>query len=255
VLGQNYCLPRYYLPAMKQFDAAGPSGGRELHSEHGVAVVISIRPMEAVSDGTNVQVGALPMLKQLFPELEAAGTWGQRVLRAVNNNTIILRTLLISGAEYVQHLHGLKDWSPDGGQRATPEEIAVADKLAGGEPLVWMVEFSIPELFPANLRKTGELILRADFRPQLPGLPMQRTRRCGVRPHSGPPARWFCSAPRHCHPTAAGESGRCGSGLRLRPLPVPALKAHGAFHRIGNCRRPESCHQLMPRPAKTSPAA
>ena len=65
----------------------------------------------------------------------------------------VLRTLLVSRRQYVEHARDLRDWH--GGQ-LTPQQVAL---LQDGLPArFWMVEVSLPELYTANKRKLGELL-------------------------------------------------------------------------------------------------
>ena len=58
--------------------------------------------------------------------------------------------------EYVSHLRALRDW--DGNN----EKSEFCDFLAQEIPhFIWAVEISTPQLFPANERKLGEIVLDA----------------------------------------------------------------------------------------------
>ena len=58
---------------------------------------------------------------------------------------------------YIEHLKNTEDWYKN---RELEEIVEILQKLLPG--VMWMVEVSIPQLFPANKRKLGDILLQAD---------------------------------------------------------------------------------------------
>jgi hypothetical protein len=64
-------------------------------------------------------------------------------------------------AEYTAHLAKVKDW-----QGKPVRETLIRDLKANlTKERLWMIELSVPELFSANLRKVGEVLIRAELLP------------------------------------------------------------------------------------------
>ena len=66
----------------------------------------------------------------------------------------VLRTLLVSKHNYIQHIEASVDW--DGRPFSEPHVLALQQLLPDW---VWMVEVSIPNLYTANKTKLGELLI------------------------------------------------------------------------------------------------
>ena len=73
---------------------------------------------------------------------------------------VILRTLMCSGIDYANHLAKIKDW-----QDNEVDKTNIADAKALGDRIFWLVEISVPDLFSANRRKIGEILLDASCLP------------------------------------------------------------------------------------------
>lgn len=142
--GPHFCLPRQYLTVKDK------------------VIVISFEPAEAKFDAVSAEVVAIEYLNKIiqsFPE-QLANAWSRRLKDAVlvQRGWIVLRPLFMSGAQYITHLNSLTGWE---GEKISPDLVK---KLA---PILknhyWIVEFSLPELFPANKRKLGEVVLDASI--------------------------------------------------------------------------------------------
>jgi hypothetical protein len=72
---------------------------------------------------------------------------------------VILRAIAISKKDYIDHLLEMKDWHG----RRFPRSIRNLSELLSDH--LWMVEISLPELFPINKRKLGEIVLDATTKP------------------------------------------------------------------------------------------
>jgi len=82
--------------------------------------------------------------------------WTSRAYLAFVSKRIVLRTVSLEKSEYLESLKNLKDWENNS------ENEKIIDFLAEYLPeYIWLTEFSLPQLFPANERKIGEIILDA----------------------------------------------------------------------------------------------
>lgn len=86
--------------------------------------------------------------------------WGSQRSRAERARELVLRTQIVRKAEYIRHLSAAPDF---GGRKSgldsqTTNEIRAA-LAAEPKDHVWMVEFTLPDLYTGNLTKIGELLL------------------------------------------------------------------------------------------------
>lgn len=160
-MGSNLCVPRHYLrvPPPKE-EQRFPNLGADY-----VAGFIATRPKNVSITAIAAEAMARSILRLMLPSLplEEDSAW-VHVLRSAaadNENRIVLRTLLCEGNQYTAHLLELKDW-----QRNTADASVVAQiREELGEGKLWMVEISVPDLFSANLRKIGEILLSTEEPP------------------------------------------------------------------------------------------
>ena len=101
------------------------------------------------------EVQAAAYLANLMPSLASVGTgrWFEYITR--NRWQYILRTVTISREVYLDHLRNLEGHDQS---KLTTEDIARFDGLP---PNLWMVEFSLPDLFTGNRSKLGEVVMDA----------------------------------------------------------------------------------------------
>jgi hypothetical protein len=69
---------------------------------------------------------------------------------------VVLRAVAVDREKYVKHLSESKDWN---GRTESEDLIAILAKQL--PKMLWVTEVSIPQLFPANQRKLGEIVLDA----------------------------------------------------------------------------------------------
>ena len=142
--GSYYCLPRYYL------------------SNKNNPTVIAIRPNQAEYDAISAEAIAADYLYTLYKTIEREGKvnfWAKRLGKAISEKGgwFVLRTLCMSKEDYIEHLRLLKGWD----NKTIPAKLITA--LNDGLPkLLWVAEISLPELFSANKRKLGEIVLDAN---------------------------------------------------------------------------------------------
>jgi hypothetical protein len=138
--GSNYCLPRGYL------------------SEDNVGIAIGILPPNCNCDPIEAEAIAIDYLYSIVPHIPGGPYWNM-VLRNLVNGWVVLRPVLLSGKQYVAHIKSMKGWK---GEQMSAN---IVDALEGLDGLYWVVEISYPELFPANRRKLGEILIKASVKP------------------------------------------------------------------------------------------
>lgn len=138
--GSEFCLPKRFV--------------RRSH----VYYVVALRPRGFAYGGLNAEVVGSRFFYTVLPRLISTNhRWLNRVLETVSRRELILRTVPLNRAAYLEHLARIEDW------KQVRENPAVIDLLAPRLPeRMWMIEVSVPDLFSTNLRKIGELLLAAD---------------------------------------------------------------------------------------------
>lgn len=137
--GPNFCIPRLYIGNDK------------------VDYVVEIFRPGICYGGMQAEALALNILYSLLPNInDASNKWISRLFEWTSKQQIVFRAQAMSTGEYVAHLCSLRDWDNNG---ENPELC----KLLGQEmpDYIWAVEVSTPQLFPANERKLGEIVLDA----------------------------------------------------------------------------------------------
>lgn len=137
--GPNFCIPRLYIENNK------------------VDYVVEIFRPGMLYGGMQAEALALNILYSLLPSLtDSQNRWILRLVEWIDKQQVVFRAQAVTTAEYVEHLSVLRDWE---GNR---EKDELCELLAQEMPsYVWVVEISIPQLFPANERKLGEIVLDA----------------------------------------------------------------------------------------------
>lgn len=142
--GPNFCVPRLYVRA------------------ENVQYVVEIRKPGVEDSGVYAEALASRLLYSLcrhkHRELDGGSPWQKRLAEcaASGEQRLVLRTLVATRAQYLSHLLSVKDWE---GQSEDPKILGTIRKSA--PTLLWIVEVSMPQLFPANERKLGEIVLDA----------------------------------------------------------------------------------------------
>ncbi|HUT54595.1 MAG TPA: hypothetical protein VM658_14490 [bacterium] len=142
--GSNYCVPNDYF------------------EDQGASVILTL-PKQVLTDPIRAEVIGSNYLMKILPSVPAgAGPWAKRLDYYARNDLLVIRPLLISGSAYTRHLRQVADWD---GLKIGDEKLIGTIENEIGQEQVWMVELSVPELFSANKRKLGEVILRAEVKP------------------------------------------------------------------------------------------
>ena len=137
--GSNFCVPRLYVkPEQVQY-------------------VATLYPSTVRYSGVIAEAIAVDYLYSILPEFGISDEkWLRRLLQYSNDQQVVLRALPMSNAEYTRHLSQIDDWN----HKREKTSICFALKRHLPDNL-WVVEVSLPELFPANHRKLGEIVLDA----------------------------------------------------------------------------------------------
>ena len=146
--GSNFCVPRLYIPS-DQVDYTA-----ELFLDG------------CACSGTMAEAVAIDYLYSLYPLFERPELKGQprpwlhHLWNYVGEQQVVLRSVCVTAEEYNHHWAEIKDWEGNEENRelCTHFRKILPDRL-------WMVEVSVPELFPANNRKVGEIVLDATEPP------------------------------------------------------------------------------------------
>lgn len=158
--GSNFCVPRHYLHTRGTSRTDSSSRNPRSPVDGRVVYVISTFPKSVRVSPIEAEVVGVAYLFAVFPHLPVApGHWIHRLRAYADAKLMVIRTSLVSQREYVEHLSSVRDWHGNGVSRRHLRSIATT--LAAGR--YWLVELSVPELFSANKRKIGEVLLRANI--------------------------------------------------------------------------------------------
>lgn len=138
--GPNFCVPRLFI------------------SSERVEYVVELLRSGIAYNGAQAQALALDYLysalSQLGKPFITGNDWLKRLIFYYNDQRVVLRAVAMDRETYVKHLAHSKDF------RQNSENPKIISILAKTLPqTLWVVEFSLPQLFPANESKLGEIIL------------------------------------------------------------------------------------------------
>ena len=157
--GSNFCIPRHYLRTLKQKKSTAPPGSHS--NSEWVSHVIATLPKNILLTPLRAEVIGLNALYAMFPLLPNDGNrWRERLAFYARYSLTVLRTILVTGKEYADHLDKIDGWK---GARIRRNEVEAFAKYPHLK--FWMVELSVPELFPTNFRKVGEILFFAEKQP------------------------------------------------------------------------------------------
>lgn len=144
-LGPCFCVPRLYISSDK------------------VDYVVELLRPGVKFSGAQAEALALPSLYSVLNQLKQVAPLGNAWLERLAYNaqpdiqSIILRAIAVDRDTYIRYLSSEKDWDEN------LEDKAIIDGLSESLPnSLWVVEVSIPQLFPANERKLADIILNAE---------------------------------------------------------------------------------------------
>ena len=141
--GPNLCIPRLYVTP-QQAD-----------------YVIELLHDGVAYNSVQAEVVSLPFLYSLQPHLKQSNNrWIQRLVIVMSEQRLVLRSVCVPRDVYLNHLREQKDWS---GKNENSTLINILSDLL--PKVIWVVELSLPHLFPANERKIGEIIMNPFVKP------------------------------------------------------------------------------------------
>jgi hypothetical protein len=160
-----------YIPSrswLSSFIAHDDNFGANLCIPHGfiekklVSCVYELLPLGWCYSGVDAEIAASDYFYSILPSTPNSSDlpWLVRLRSYVQNahrQRLILRHIPISKDGYLEELRTQSDWEGNSVAEATIEELErriAPDKF-------WMVEVSVPEVFPTNKRKLGEILLDA----------------------------------------------------------------------------------------------
>ncbi len=146
--GPNFCVPRLYiLPERVEY------------------VVELLKPGIAFN-GAQAETISLDSLYSVLADVPnhispINNLWLKRLIYYANPKIqrIVLRAIAVEKGTYIKHISHEKDWE---GNYENKEVIDVLNKTL--PKALWIVEVSIPQLFPANERKLGDIILNGEIK-------------------------------------------------------------------------------------------
>jgi len=138
--GPNFCVPRLYVkPEQAEY-------------------VVELLHNNFKFGGLEAEAFTLPFLYSLPPHLalHLTNSWIKRLVDMIapNRQQVVLRAVASSTKQYLTHLASITDWE---GNKENPKIPKALKPLL--PDWLWIVEVSIPQLFPANERKLGEVVL------------------------------------------------------------------------------------------------
>lgn len=137
--GANFCIPRLYIENANVF------------------YIIELYQPGVRYSGVKAEAVALSILYSLLREHTGEmNRWLQRLQQWTQHKRVVLRSQSMHRDEYIDHLQTISDWEDN------RENIEFVTSLQASLPeFLWVVEVSTPQLFPANERKLGEILLDA----------------------------------------------------------------------------------------------
>ncbi|MBN2703581.1 MAG: hypothetical protein JXR23_05145 [Pontiellaceae bacterium] len=123
--------------------------------------MIGVFPKAVRLKPIHAEVIGADYLSVLLPHIPVSEIWEHRFKWYAENNKMVLRPILVTKDEYIQHLKDIRDWEWRAVDRKLVE--ALGNHLQDG--YYWLVELSLPELFSANKRKVAEVLLFAEEEP------------------------------------------------------------------------------------------
>jgi len=142
--GPNFCVPRLYI------------------SPKQVEYVVELLKSGIKFGGSQAEVLSLQFLYPVLKVIDQTkNVWLQRLKFYADRDVqrIVLRAIAVNRDTYIRHLINERDWE----QHAESDKII--NVLSRTLPKnLWVVEVSIPELFPANERKLGDIVLNGGIK-------------------------------------------------------------------------------------------
>ncbi|MBT6052852.1 MAG: hypothetical protein HOG49_39125 [Candidatus Scalindua sp.] len=162
--GSNFCMAKNYLSTKRLCDEQEPHSilcplGTEM-----VACVIATVPEKIKMDPISAEVIGADYLFAVLPQMPTVkNPWDDRLKYYANKDMLVLRTIIVTVNDYAHHLSIATDWH---GKKIKRTMISALKKNLQ-DKYYWLIELSVPELFPANRRKVAEVLIRAEVEADL----------------------------------------------------------------------------------------
>lgn len=150
--GSNFCIPRFYIQSESvDYVAALTAGNICVASTDAEAAALAI--IDDILD--NVDTEDLNIMENI---------WMARLSEELKRNRprIVLRPVCMKPRQYFNHIESVRD------SLNNTESTEVVEALRNDDvwpEYFWVIEFSFPQLFPANERKLGEIVFDATTPP------------------------------------------------------------------------------------------
>lgn len=154
--GSNFCIPRRYLYPTEPCGHKDKEGNCPLNTS--VAGVIGTLPWAVKLMPVTAEVIGAKYLFTILPKIKTTETWEKRLELYADAHLMVLRPILVTKDEYIRHLETISDWD---NKQVYRYLLPLLRKFLTDE-YYWLIELSLPELFSANRRKVGEVLLRAE---------------------------------------------------------------------------------------------
>lgn len=156
--GSNYCIPRHYLHSGSEISCADCQNKTDQDAHQAcVCYVIGTLPSTVKVNPVEAEAIGADFLFELKDNIPADDNeWIVRLKETAGRHKLVLRPILIKTKEYVGHLAAVRGWS--GAQISAPL-LKAFENLP--DDWFWLIELSVSELFAANKRKIGEVLIRA----------------------------------------------------------------------------------------------
>ncbi len=159
--GSNFCVPRHFLYTRRNCQVLSSGSTLCPTQSECVVYVIATLPKEVKASPIDAEIIGADYLFSMLGQFPSSGSpWASRLTLYANDNLLVLRPILVDSDEYVTHLEEVSDWQ---GRRIRTDLIKALRTLR--QKRLWLVELSVPELFSANRRKVGEVLLKGDVLP------------------------------------------------------------------------------------------
>lgn len=138
--GSNFCVPRLYVkPSQAEY-------------------VVELQKQSVKYGGMIAEAQALQFLYSITPHLNTDVEWSKRLAYYSQREVqkVVLRAVCVEKEKYLAHMKTIKDWN---GNQEAPSYVNIFSKLL--PDVLWVVEVSLPQLFPANERKIGDIVMNA----------------------------------------------------------------------------------------------
>lgn len=144
--GPNYCIPRNYLP------------------KENVDYVLTILPNKVKENALRAELYGLEVYYDLLTYIEKnlsteSNRWIERIQRRYKAQDFVLRTINVSLEEYIEYLRTTEDVESNSERL---DVVELVEEIQSVCERGWLVEVSIPNLFSAEKKKVGEIIINAE---------------------------------------------------------------------------------------------